>query len=272
MVDAVEILSLAIENIFSFLSSWPGALIFLVIFFRKDLGALRKDLGARFGGLRGLARKSREVFSEFGVGASGVNLKFREIKTIDTAIGETNVSILYSREFKENYCTFSSGTFRFQISWPIKSFTSVVEPDQIEEYTRRMGLPDDLREGIRLFLFNKDSVDNSFIENINIFTHQVSNDLTIDQYMAQTLQALPIRDFEIASVDERNSAAVVQYPLPYDGVQITCSQRLVINNGIAYQATVTQRTSSLTNFVKQQVYRDILNSFKLLRSDEKESC
>lgn len=263
MESVVELLSLTIDKGLSFLSSWPGAFIFLVIIFRKDLGS-------RLGNLRGLFKKSRETFSEFAVGTSGVNLKFRDIKTINTAIGETNISVVYSREFKENYFSFSSGTFRFQISWPSKGFTPVIEHYKIEELTRKMGIPESLRGNIRLFLFNEEDLgENSFVENINVFTHPVAIELTIDQYLSETLNALRIGDFDIASIDQQKSSAVVQFPLrTNDGVEVTCSQRMALNNGIAYQVTVSQRTSSLTNFMKQQLYRGILNSFKLLCSDK----
>lgn len=263
MESVVELLSLTIDKGLSFLSSWPGAFIFLVIIFKKGLGS-------RLGDLRGLFRKSRETFSELGVGTSGVNLKFRDIKTINTAIGETNISVVYSREFIENYLSFSSGTFRYQLSWPSKGFKHLIEPDKIDEYARRVGMSEIHRSNIRfILLYEEDLGGNSFVENINVYTHPVSTDTTIDQYLNELLNALSIRDFDIASIDQQNSSAVVQYSLRIiDGMQITFSQRIAINNGIAYQVTATQRTSSLTNLMKQKLYRGILNTFKLLLTEK----
>lgn len=273
VVDLLQNLVAVFERLLAFLSTWPGAFVFILVFIigrRGVSNAMTKTIPD-------LLRKGVEVFSEVGIGPKGVNLKFK-----DTAIGKTQVTVTFIPDSNvyESYSTYTSGAGRFQIGWPSKDFLCPEESKRVFEERVNQGIHDGTFDPSfpkpDFVLLAKASDGQAFQENVNICIDTLPGPCSINQYLRSSLQnlrkTLGVGDFDFASVDERAKSALVQFNYSVlfsnasESTLLTSIQRMVISNGLAYQITVTQPTASLSDYGKQVMYRNILNSFVLLSS------
>jgi hypothetical protein len=251
--EIVQLVHDIVINVFS----WATVVLVGVILLRRPLGAL----------IAALARRIPEL-SELK--APGVTVGFGPPRTVETALGETNVSAIPT-SFNTDSHMFYSRAYGFEISYPIS-------PDWVADFHPG---DDPSFQGLKLagfipvFLVKTASPFEGFMPNVNVLAQPVG-DMSITQYVAQTIAAFikmnaTLRFYEI---DAKTNGAMLTYDWQFAGengaatpkLHFVC--RVTISKGVALVATSTIKEDSQFRMPVQmrEELNGMLNSFHAVKS------
>lgn len=227
--------------------SWPVVVPVVLLTFRKPLIHLLEVV------------ESRLTKAQIGP----TSFEFSEPKTTETDVGKTNVSAIPT-EFETDSYVFRSRRFGCEISYPVNDqWTLDPEPDegvqralgQIMVLTLRLTCPID-----------------GFTPNVNVVV-QPTGDMTIKQYMAQTLQGFAQNGFKMISfdIDTKTEGATISYisifPIKDQDRQLELKNvaRVILENGFGYLVTSTILADSKPPGGLLEQMNSIINSFQVTK-------
>jgi len=203
-----------------------------------------------------------ERTSDLKISATGV-----EIKTLDTPIGQTQVSVVPVAPTPQattgvQNTTYTNTEYGFQISWPNNRDWT---PDETigRQFLGNMNMPATV--DIPFAVISNNIVDN-FRPNVNVVVEKVGQ-MPIQQYLSLSEQSLRQQGWKVlsSSVDPRTNGGVIVLINNMFGQDLYQFQRYAMGNGNAYVVTASQvPQGDLSQGLKDDL-ASIINSFRVIQ-------
>lgn len=190
-----------------------------------------------------------------------------EIKTLDTPIGQTQVSVVpVSPEPQATTgirnTTYTDTQYGFQISWP-NNREWTADQDIGRQLLGNMALPATV--DIPIAIISNNVVDN-FRPNVNVVVEKVGQ-MGIEEYIELSKQTLRAQGWQLlsSSVDSATNGGVIVLINNSFGQDLYQFQRYAMGNGNAYVVTASQvPQGDLTQGLKDDL-SSIINSFRVIK-------
>lgn len=203
-----------------------------------------------------------ERTTDLKITASGV-----EIKTLDTPIGQTQVSVVPVEPTPQattgiQNTTYTDTEHGFKISWP-NNQEWTADLDIGRQFARNMAMPATV--DIPIAIISNEVVDN-FRPNVNVVVEKVGQ-MGIEEYIALSEQNLLAQGWEVlsSSVDAKTNGGVIVLMNNMFGNELYQFQRYAMGNGKAYVVTASQvPQGDLTQGLKDDL-ASIINSFRVIK-------